>query len=130
MLEQLRAEGVTDEDLRTWYGYSGKHRTRIAELHNGCRAAIYLTRKDQGDSEEEAVDYALRDYPVYSNVDMLETYESLKGEDRPFPWELEPRLSAWARKEGLFHHGRLMENRRNHSSVNALIRAEMAKGGI
>jgi hypothetical protein len=63
------------------------------------------------------------------------TYDTpFTGDDRPFPWELEPRMSAWAATKGfeeVTKHGiGKTDFTAGYSSVNARLRAEMAKGNL
>jgi hypothetical protein len=46
----------------------------------------------------------------------------LKGEDRPLPWELAPRVSRWAVAE---HERGITGSDDEYSSVNAHIRADI-----
>jgi hypothetical protein len=56
---------------------------------------------------------------------------NLTGDDRPLPWELEPRVARWMAHRGLSRDGRSeIRDLGGHTSVNAMVRAALRRGDL
>jgi len=127
ILAPKRTEGVTDADIKWWWGLDKLERRLLIVVNDWFRMAAYKKDRAEGMSEEQASSQLGKSFPIFGNP---EDTKNFKGDDRPLPFELKERINRWA--EGCYQDespgtsGRL----RSHSSMNALIRSEIRAGRL
>jgi hypothetical protein len=67
LFQAVRADGVTDDDIRTWWNFSDAHQRKTAEAHSVLTTAVYLAKTEEGAGEEDAVAYSLRSQPCFGD---------------------------------------------------------------
>lgn len=127
-------DGLTPEDIQTFYNQvSPSDIDRMVKPGNMFRSVLYKKFLEDGLSEKEATQRALRSLPFYGSPDpSLPPHPSLIGDDRPLPHEYMNRVAAWSTRMGVTGHGKTEYDyeARGFTSVNALIRAEARAGRI
>lgn len=121
-----REDGVRDADFRWWWGMPDIERYMFEVREETIRASFFLSRSEEGLSDEEAAAALRMAFPMYG--DPTDTTH-MKGDDRPLPDELKDRVSRWLMPKMADRDGfrkRLAE----FSTYNALIRHEVRSGNL
>ena len=127
-LAAKREDGVTDEDLKLWWGFHDLERRMIAIEDNVSRTAFFLGKREAGLSAERAAEEMRKAKPIYG--DPTDT-EQTKGDDRPLPDELKDRVNRWSMKQfSTLDPDAIQKFATGYSSFNALIRSEIRAGHI
>jgi hypothetical protein len=124
MLAAKRAEGVTDADIRWWWGLGKLERRMLIVVDEWFRMAAFLKHEAEGMSEEQATSELRKSFPILGDP---QDTENVKGDDRPLPFELKDRINEWALRN---ERGELASELRRTTSMNALIRSEIKAGRL
>jgi hypothetical protein len=125
-LDALRADGVTDEDIRWWWNMKPLECAVKSEHEKILRMASFLAIRSQGLSAEAAEARVWKGHANFGDTDPSGTCE-----DRPLPPELLNRITRYIEKQrqaGDFDAWR--EKMDAATSFNALVRAEIRKGNL
>jgi len=126
MLAKKRAEGVTDADIKWWWGLDKLERRLLIVVDDWFRMAAFKKYRAEGMSEEQAISQLGKSFPIFGGP---EDTKNVKGDD-PLPFELKERINQWA--------GRALQDKaletatssRSAGSMNALIRNEIRAGRL
>lgn len=113
-----RADGVTDDDLKDWWGRSDRKREKIGREIRAGTNLVYIVRRREGDTDAEAKHHTGRHFVAFGSAETVESGQ-FKGVDRPLAEEL------WARVAARFRGDLYFPDLSGYTSANALIRAEM-----
>ncbi len=124
-LKRLRADGVTDDDIRWWWNQQPLEAGYMIAEDQLQLTASFLAYRSQGMSAEDAAAKTKRLNACYSDVDRGE------GEDRFLPIELRERVIKYLERQRLTgdmdaYRAKLMAA----TSFNAQIRAEIRNGNL
>jgi hypothetical protein len=117
-LEELRKEGVRDDDIRWWWNLPPLERLLIERTDEMMRASSFIAFLRQGKEPAQAAKAAFQAHAKFGNP------QEGRDDDRPLPIELKRRIWAYTEK----HYAKPDELRlkmQQSSSFNALLRAEM-----
>lgn len=125
-LAAKREDGVTDADLRWWWGMPDIERFMTVVSETNTRVSFLSSKSQEGLSGDDAWAALREALPIYG--DPTDTTNTT-GDDRPLPDELKDRASRWlwpkmADRDGF--RKRLAE----FSTYNALIRHEVRSGNL
>ncbi|MBU6432270.1 MAG: hypothetical protein KGS09_11355 [Nitrospirae bacterium] len=126
-LAKIRQEGVTDEDIRRYWSMNDLERRVLEKFYQGILYATWKMAREAGLSSKQAAVFARKYHPYYGNPDDTRV---TTGDDRPLPIELMMREDAWFDKQRSGNPSQLKQRLEEHSSYNALIRAEIRAGRI
>ena len=127
-LDAKRRDGVTESDICWWWNLPDIERRMIELSDDAARIALYLFKRDQGLSAEEAGVEVRRFMPVWGDPTDTSRWQ---GDDRPLPQELHARCDDWINKQRFNPEGEEFKRRLTaFSSCNALIRAEIRDGRL
>jgi hypothetical protein len=133
-LAKLRREGVTDDDVRTWWNLPDlDRRVRIKYDENSIMAVVIdqldkmgATKETMDESMDKAEAHARKYFPVWGDPD---NYTKLfSGDDRPLPAELKFRINLWLQMRQADPN--FKEELERSTTFNALVRREIAKGNL
>jgi hypothetical protein len=122
-MESLCREGVREDDLRWWWNLDPLEHMMLELADEQMHATTFFALLNQGLSPDEAGRKLWRNYVKFGNP------EQAGGEDHPIPSELRRRVLQFAER----HHNSpevWREKTEKHSSMNALIRAEIRRGTL
>ena len=118
-VEKAVSGGALEQDIRYWWNLSDLDRRMIKWEDDLFRIATYSNLKEQGFSENDAVNQLRKSFPIYGDP----TDESnLLGQDRPLPQELHERVNDLVR---IMTPELLKLNAEKCSSMNAFIRTDL-----
>lgn len=135
-LPNIRAEGVTDKDIRCWWNLHDLERRMIEKTELRMWTYKYLVYINQYKHlpYEDAVYKAglemRKKFPYFG--DKVEGYDSqiLCEEDRPLPYELKERvdnyLRKWAKDDPVTFEFKILPS----PSLNAFLRKEIQEGNL
>jgi len=127
MLAKKRAEGVTDADIKWWWGLDKLERRLLIVVDDWFRMAAFKKYRAEGMSEEQAISQLGKSFPIFGGP---EDTKNVKGDDRPLPFELKERINQWV---GTALQDKALEtatSSRSAGSMNALIRNEIRAGRL
>ena len=127
MLAPKRAEGVTDADIKGWWGLDRLERRLLIVVNNWFRMAAYKKYRAEGMSEEQASSQLGKSFPIFGDP---EDTKNVKGDDRPLPFELKERINQWVEGGYRYESPGTSGKLRSASSMNALIRSEIRAGRL
>lgn len=127
LLDTIRAEGATDQDIREYRNVPPVKRAMSDQLELMKRRALFTRFFGEGMDPEEALNKALKFIPVYG--DPGDTSHA-SGDDRPLPGDLKNRVTRYIIEEGGSDPASLNSSVSGHSSMNALIREEINAGRL
>jgi hypothetical protein len=128
MLAKKRAEGVTDADIKWWWGLDKLERRLLIAVDDWVRLAAFEKYRAEGLSKEQAVAQLRKSFPIFGDPDDT---ENVKGDDRALPYELKERVNLWAEKGLLLDESSGTAARlRSAGSMNSLIRNEIRAGRL
>lgn len=122
-LQELRAEGVRDDDIRWWWNMSALERVLMERADEFSRMSAFLASLEQGMDGDSAVRCVFAVQAKFGNPAHGD------GEDRPIPIELKRRIIDFTER----HYNLPNDMRRKvqaATSFNALIRAEIRAGNL
>jgi hypothetical protein len=124
-LEKCRADGVTDEDFRSWWNLCAFAREMNKFEDDLPRIAMFsFLAQEKGLSEKDAVTEVFRRYPKYGDPLTGE------GDDRPLPVELKRRIVSYFEKHVTADPQQFAQRLQDESSLNALVRKEIQAGNL
>lgn len=122
-LQAKREDGVTEDDLRWWWGLHDLDRRMLLLDDDNTRMAFFAAKLEAGMSAEQAARELRRALPIYG--DPLDTQQTV-GDDRPLPLELKGRVNRWLEKQIATSYDDAFRARlAGFSSFNAMIRTEI-----
>lgn len=124
MLASKRAEGVTDPDIRWWWGLDNLERRLLIALDDWFRIAAWKQYRAEGMSEEQAITHLRKSFPIFGDPQNTKTH---KGDDRPLPFELKDRINQWAMRNS---SPKTLSELGQFTSMNAAIRSEIRAGRL
>jgi hypothetical protein len=127
LLAKKRAEGVTDADIKWWWGLDKIERRMLIVFDDWFRMAAYKKHRAEGKSEEEALSLLSKSLPIFGDP---EETKNLKGDDRPLPFELKERINRWVEVVLLNEPIGTSSEFQSTGSMNALIRSEIRAGRL
>ncbi len=127
MLTDKRRQGVTDEDLRSWWNQHDYERRLALKIDDLKRMATYVRLRDQGFAPQDASQQALRSHVCYGDPNDA---GPLRGDDRPLPPELRERIQRYTERRLRTDPKRYRQELVACSSLNAHIRLQMRKGNL
>ena len=127
MIEDLRKDGVRDEDIKWCWNMDDLERRIIEKIDDNIRVASFLNYRKDRMSEEEAAKNFRKYYPMYGDP---KDKSQATGDDRPLPYELQRRVNIYIEKRSRTEPEEYREEIEKTTSFNALIRREIIKGKI
>lgn len=129
----LRAQGVTDEDVRRWWDRSTVERMAEMLMHNALRMTTALSFVEQDPVRNDGLDEAFGRASVRLRKTMVLFGEPSEPADmapcdRNLPWELRDRVMAWVLRAHAT--GNVVERASVFSSFNAFVRERIQAGSI
>ena len=133
-IPRLREEGVTDDDIRSWWNLPDIESRMTIAADNNAHIALVMHEISEGrayDSENtDAVAMAMvavrKTFPLYGDPDDT---RNTTGDDRPLPYELKDRVNRYIERRAV--------NLRSYksdidasSTFNALVRREIRLGNL
>lgn len=122
-VENLRKEGVRDEDIRWWWNMHDLERRIIEKLDDSIRITAFINNCRKGMSKAKAAESVRKLYPIYGDP-KDESYAV--GDNRSLPDELRNRVNAYIEKK----FKDIPEEVEKFTSFNAFIRNEIRKDSI
>ncbi len=127
MLAGKRAEGVTDADIKWWWGLDNIEQRLFIVVDDWCRVASFKKYCAEGLTEEQAIAQLRKAYPIFGDP---KDARDVKGDDRPLPFELKNRVSKWADVALGKESVRDASQQPPITSMNALVRSEIRAGRL
>ena len=127
MLEPKRRDGVTDEDIRWWWGLHDLERRVLLKVDDIMRMNAFNRFRQSGLCAEDATARLGRTFPIFGDPD--DTRHG-SGDDRPLPYELKDRINTWAARQQGADPEELDREVAAASSMNALVRREIRRGRL
>jgi len=131
-LSMLRKEGITDDDIRTWWNLNAVERKIVIMYDTFSRLAGFVHHLQEGKSPKEAGYILRKNFPIYGGpndeADLADP--DLKGNNRRLPMELKDRVNRHGIRrfeEGADQYHKDVEQ---CSSYNAFIRKEIRAGRL
>lgn len=124
---ELRKQGVTDEDIRTWWNMPDEQHVEIIQHSDNAKVAAFKALIDEGFSKKEAVSKLKKGYPIYE-IYKAGIMHDMKDDN--LPYELLPRVNKYFNSLTQDKLNRLKEDANRFSSMNAYIRDLINKGTI
>ncbi len=107
------------EDIRHWWNLQDIERRMINWEDNMSRLATFRSLKDEGLSEDEALEKLRTSFPLYGDPN---DESNMSGKDRPLPPELHNRVNKIASE---LSEASLKEDVKNFSSMNSFLRNKL-----
>jgi len=127
MIEDLRKDGVRDDDIKWWWNMHDLERRIIEKIDDNIRLVSFLNKRKDGMSEEEAAERVRKYYPMYGDP---EDKPQATGDDRLLPYELRRRVNIYIENRSRTKPEEYREEIEKSITFNALIRGEIRKGKI
>jgi hypothetical protein len=127
LLVAKRREGVTDEDLRSWWNQPDGERRLLLKVDDLSRMVHADKLRQQGLSLQEATQQAFRSQVCYGDPDLK---GPLQGDDRPLPPEFRARIERYINSRMRTDPERYRQELTACSSLNAHLRLQMRKGNL
>ena len=124
MLAAKRAEGVTDADIKWWWGLDKLERRMLIVVDDWFRMAAFQKYHAEGMSAEQANFQLRKSFPIFGDP---QDTKNVKGNDRPLPFELKERINQWALRN---ESAKIPSELRRTTSMNALVRSEIRAGRL
>lgn len=120
-IEAVKRDGVTNDDLELWWGFSEKQRNQIIEEDNLYRSSAFIElRTNKGLSLKETQKKLWVAFPLYGDP---RNEDIQKGKDKPLPFELKDRINRYTEKLALNGGiGQFVNDLKRETSYNAFIR--------
>ena len=115
-VQKLRSEGVTDDDIRSWWNLPAIERVLVELMDGYCRMGSFIALLRQGLSETDAVSRLWKIHPRFGDP------ASGTGSDRPLPIEFKRRVLEFTERS----YGepvRYKTQMENSTSFNSAFRA-------
>lgn len=119
VLGEARRQGVTDEDIRTWWNMPNEQHMELMQHCDNVKVAAFKTLLDEGFSKKEAVSKLKKGYPSYE-IYMAGIMHDMKDDN--LPYELLPRVNKYFNSLAPDKLNRLKEDVNKLSSMNAYVR--------
>ena len=128
MLAKRRAEGVTDEDITTWYNLHDLERRMMIKIDDLIKDTTLKKLMEEGRLKKaEALKRLKRTYPIYG--DSAEACDN-SDPDAPLPYELKNRINVYINARSKRDLETLKKEIIESSSANAFLRKEISNGNI
>ncbi len=133
-LRRLRQEGVTDDDIRTWWNMTSVERRFAIEQDNQGHLAYIMWAISEGHTSgptneetlDEAAELLRASHPLYGDPDDT---RNTTGDDRPLPYELKDRVNRYIVRRAVDPHA-YKRDVDGSSTFNALIRQEIRASNL
>lgn len=119
VFRELRRQGVTDEDIRTWWNMPDEQHVELMQHCDTVKVAAFKALLDEGFSKKEAVSKLKKGYPIYE-IYKAGIMHDMKDDN--LPYELLPRVNRYFNSLASDKLNRLKEDVNRMSSMNAYIR--------
>ena len=132
-LPAKQAEGVTGDDIRSWWNLNDVERRMIVKWDDFERLVFYrreTRRGSEGGREHGSRTAAVRvrkRFPMYGDP---EDTSHTSGDDRPLPLEMKDRINAWLAEQAEYEPEKLESQIEAASSMNALLRSRIKAGRL
>ena len=128
-IDELKKEGVKDEDIRNWWNMHYLEREMILLVDKHFRlVGLINSLKKFGDKDIASQDVR-KYFPIYGNYKNTST---TTGDDKPLPSELKDRVNKYMERKQNQDPYRTKFKRmiKSFTSFNALIRSEIRNGDL
>lgn len=119
VFRELRRQGVTDEDIRTWWNMPDEQHVELMQHCDTVKVAAFKALLDEGFSKKEAVSKLKKGYPIYE-IYKAGIMHDMKDDN--LPYELLPRVNRYFNSLASDKLNRLKKDVNRMSSMNAYIR--------
>ncbi len=127
IVEDLRKDGVRNEDIKWWWNMHDLERRIIEKIDDNIRMTCFINNCKEGMSEKKATENVIKFYPIYGDPkDTSKTSE----DDRSLPDELKNRVNAYIEKRSKVDPEEYKKEIEKSTTFNALVRQEIRKGNI
>jgi hypothetical protein len=126
-LPQKRKDGVTDEDIRSWWNAPDVSRRMAVLMEEGDRMEVYLAFLTNTEHGKDPTTLLWQHFPRYGNPD---DQSQSTGEDRPLPLELKKRINRYTDSRAASSMDALQDELYSESSMNAHIRRQIRNGAL
>ena len=123
-LDTVRAEGVTEKDIRDWWNLPPTVRTLVELGNEQNEMTAWLESMRNGMSSKEAMVVVRRLHPIYGIADVSKN----EGDDAPIPYELGSRVTTWRLNQA--EVGTLAAMKNSQRTLNSRIREGILSGTI
>lgn len=128
IVQKLRRNGVTDQDIRWWWNMHDLERRMMVVFDDMSRTSLLIDAMERRKLDEaDAAALVRKTFPIFGDPDNTAHAD---GEDRPLPFELKGRVSAYMQKRTQGDPKAFREDVANFPTLNALVRHEMTKGNL
>jgi hypothetical protein len=124
MLAPKRADGVTDADIKWWWGLDKIERRMLIVVDDWFRMAAFKKYRAEGMSAEQASSRLRKSFPIFGDP---QDTKNVKGDDRPLPFELKERINQWASRNKSVE---TFSELQRATSMNVLVRSEIKAGRL
>lgn len=133
-IPRLREEGVTDNDIRTWWNLPDIEARMVIAADNNANIALVLHEISEGRAYDSgdisAVAMAMvtvrKTFALYGDPDDT---RNTTGDDRPLPYELKDRVNRYIERHAANPASHLRDVEAS-STFNALVRREIRAGNL
>jgi hypothetical protein len=127
-LEKKRADGVTDDDIKSWWAISDLERRLLIKIDETNRVGLFLKFINFDKiPRDEANTLVIKYHPVYGDPDDTTQWE---GDDRPIPPELRERVNRYVQNQQALPLEEQQKKIEAFTSLNARVRHEIREGNI
>jgi len=127
-LEKKRADGVTDDDIKSWWAISDLERRLLIKIDETNRVGLFLKFINFDKiPRDEANTLVIKYHPVYGDPDDTTQWE---GDDRPIPPELRERVNRYVQTQQALPLEEQQKKIEAFTSLNARVRHEIKEGNI
>jgi hypothetical protein len=127
MVEDLRKEGVRNEDIKWWWNMDDLERRIIEKIDDNIRIVSFINSCKERISEEKAAKDVRKFHPMYG--DPKDTSKTT-GDDRPLLDELRNRVNGYIEKRSETDPEEYKKEIEKSTTFNSLVRGEIRKGNI
>ena len=118
-LKEIRADGVSDDDIRQWWNLDDVERRVSVNMMEINKLYLFnLYKQRDGLTPKDAVTMSLKYYPLFGDPKDTSRFQ---GNDRPLPQEFLPKIDAYMRMRSL-EREQYEADLKESSSFNALFR--------
>ena len=126
-VEDLRKEGVKDEDIKWWWNMHDLERRIIEKIDGNVKIVAFVNNRNKGMSEGKAAESVRKLYPIYGDPkDISQT----AGDDRPLPDELRNRVDVYIEKRSKVNPEKYKKEIEESTTFNSWLRSEIRKGNL
>jgi len=119
-----RKDGVTDEDVRSWWNLSEVERGMMLQIEDAARMTTMISALRRGKTEHKAAIQVRKYHPIYGNP---EDTSVTHGNDRPLPIELRDRINKYIESQ-MMNPMSYKKKVKEATSFNAFVRKIIKTG--